>query len=85
MTLEEVVQAPPAARVADVVDRMRALDAPRRHVTGRGRVPREWAALFEARARPRVAPPDYLWSDARQAAQQTARARRATARAGSRA
>lgn len=107
MTLEEVVRAPPAARITDVVERMRALeaalppddgiacfnrlylavteaveerarpgefrdprwvrwldvvfanlyfDALRRYALGRGRVPRAWAALFESRARPGVAP-----------------------------
>ena len=107
MTLQEVLRAPAAARIADVVERMRALDAVlpegdgircfnrlylavteaveerarpgefadprwvrwldvvfanlyfdalRRFAGGRGRVPRAWAALFEARARPGVAP-----------------------------
>ncbi len=107
MTLEQVLRAPAAARIADVVDRMRALDAvlprddgiacfnrlylavtetveeqarpgafadPRfvrwldvvfanlyfaalsNHVRGRGRVPRAWKALFEARARKGVLP-----------------------------
>lgn len=107
MTLEQVLRAPAAARIADVVERMRALDTvlpqedgiacfnrlylavteaveaealpgafadPRfvrwldvvfanlyfralsAHVLGRGRVPRAWAALFEARSRRGVAP-----------------------------
>ena len=107
MTLEQVLRAPAAARIADVVERMRALDEllPRddgiacfnrlylavteaveeqarpgafadvrfvrwldvafanlylgalsSFLLGRGRVPRAWQALFEARARPGVAP-----------------------------
>jgi hypothetical protein len=107
MTLEQVLRAPAAARIADVVERMRALDEllPRADgiacfnrlylavteaveqqarpgafadvrfvrwldvsfanlylgalsafLLGRGRVPRAWRALFEARARPGVAP-----------------------------
>ncbi len=107
MTLEQVLRAPAAARIADVVERMQALDAalpradgiacfnrlylavtraveeqarpgafadPRfvrwldvvfanlyfaalsNYLRGRGRVPRAWKALFEARAREGVAP-----------------------------
>ena len=107
MTLEQVLRAPAAARIADVVERMRALDdlLPREDgiacfnrlylavteaveaqarpgvfadprfvrwldvvfanlylgalssfLLGRGRVPRAWRALFEARGRPGVAP-----------------------------
>jgi len=107
MTLEQVLRAPAAARIADVVERLQALDdvlpaddgiacfnrlylavteavaeaarpgafadprfvrwldvvfanlyfrALSAHVLGRGRVPRAWASLFEARARPGVAP-----------------------------
>jgi len=107
MTLEQVLRAPAAARIADVVERMQALDAalprddgiacfnrlylavtetveaqarpsafadPRfvrwldvvfanlyfaalsNHVRGRGRVPRAWKALFEARTRKGVVP-----------------------------
>jgi len=107
MTLEKVLRAPAAARIADVVERMQALDAalPRadgiacfnrlylavteavveaarpgvfadppfvrwldvvfanlyfealaNHVRGRGRVPRAWRALFEARSRRGIQP-----------------------------
>jgi Family of unknown function (DUF5995) len=107
MTLEQVLRAPAAARIADVVERMQALDAalPRtdgiacfnrlylavteavveaarpgvfadppfvrwldvvfanlyfealaNHVRGRGRVPRAWRALFEARSRRGILP-----------------------------
>ena len=107
VTLEQVLRAPAAARIADVVERMQALDAVlppndgiayfnrlylavtetvaeqarpgvfadppfirwldvvfanlyfaalANHVRGRGRVPRAWKALFEARARRGVVP-----------------------------